>query len=99
MRSNTGFDGSAFRCGCIGSSCRKCHRIPLVIYTAAVDPAHLPCLVDGQRVPFLAERSTGAVVEDRIIDLLAETGTGQTVPGPARASAPAGLPSAGANTR
>jgi len=74
-------------------------RTPLFVHTAAVDPAHLPHLVDGQRVPFLAERSTGAVVEDRIIDLLAETGTGQTVPGPARASAPAGLPSAGANTR
>jgi hypothetical protein len=77
MRSNTGFDGSAFRCGCIGSSCRKCHRIPLVIYTAAVDPAHLPCLVDGQRVLFLAERSTGAAAQDRIVGLPTGIGAGQ----------------------
>ena len=49
-------------------------RAPLVIYTAAVDPAYLPHLADGQRVLFLAERSTGPAVEDRIIGLLAEIG-------------------------
>jgi PAS domain S-box-containing protein len=51
------------------------NRTPLVVYTAAVDQADLPRLVSGETVLFLAERSTSAEVQDRIVDLLARVGT------------------------
>ncbi|MET9734205.1 PAS domain-containing protein [Streptomyces sp. NPDC006458] len=51
------------------------NRTPLVVYTAAVDPADLPRLASGETVLFLAERSTSAEVQDRIVDLLARIGT------------------------
>ncbi|WP_369260544.1 PAS domain-containing protein [Streptomyces sp. R35] len=51
------------------------NRTPLVVYTAAVDPAELPRLAAGETVLFLAERSTSAEVQDRIVDLLARIGT------------------------
>jgi CheY-like chemotaxis protein len=51
------------------------NRTPLVVYTAAVDPADLPRLVSGETVLFLAERSTSTEVQDRIVDLLARIGT------------------------
>ncbi|MEU0433734.1 PAS domain-containing protein [Streptomyces sp. NPDC006290] len=51
------------------------NRTPLVVYTAAVDPAELPRLAAGESVLFLAERSTSAEVQDRIVDLLARIGT------------------------
>ncbi|KES05295.1 hypothetical protein BU52_20285 [Streptomyces toyocaensis] len=50
-------------------------RTPLVVYTAAVDQADLPRLASGETVLFLAERSTSAEVQDRIVDLLARIGT------------------------
>ncbi|WP_190038155.1 hybrid sensor histidine kinase/response regulator [Streptomyces fructofermentans] len=49
-------------------------RTPLVVYTAAVDPAELPRLAAGETVLFLAERSTSAEVQSRIVDLLARVG-------------------------
>ncbi|MEW2161553.1 PAS domain-containing protein [Streptomyces sp. NPDC007084] len=51
------------------------NRTPLVVYTAAVDPAELPRLAAGESVLFLAERSTSEEVQDRIVDLLARIGT------------------------
>ncbi|MFJ8990167.1 PAS domain-containing protein [Streptomyces sp. NPDC102279] len=51
------------------------NRTPLVVYTAAVDPAELPRLAAGESVLFLAERSTSDEVQDRIVDLLARIGT------------------------
>ncbi|MGV9253550.1 PAS domain-containing protein [Streptomyces sp. NPDC003697] len=51
------------------------NRTPLVVYTAAVDPADLPRLASGETVLFLAERSTSGEVQDRIVDLLARIGT------------------------
>ncbi|AYL36957.1 PAS domain-containing protein [Streptomyces fungicidicus] len=50
-------------------------RTPLVVYTAAVDQADLPRLASGETVLFLAERSTSAEVQDRIVDLLSRIGT------------------------
>ncbi|MCK1821376.1 PAS domain-containing protein [Streptomyces sp. XM83C] len=51
------------------------NRTPLVVYTAAVDPADLPRLASGETVLFLAERSTSEEVQARIVDLLARIGT------------------------
>ncbi|WP_432042725.1 PAS domain-containing protein [Streptomyces cadmiisoli] len=51
------------------------NRTPLVVYTAAVDQADLPRLASGETVLFLAERSTSAEVQVRIVDLLARIGT------------------------
>lgn len=51
------------------------NRTPLVVYTAAVDPADLPRLASGETVLFLAERSTSAEVQGRIVDLLSRIGT------------------------
>ncbi|MFI9353172.1 PAS domain-containing protein [Streptomyces lydicus] len=49
---------------------------PLVVYTSAdMDPAQLPRLAAGETVLFLAERSTSADVQARIVDLLAKIGT------------------------
>ncbi|MGW2403514.1 PAS domain-containing protein [Streptomyces sp. NPDC001739] len=49
---------------------------PLVVYTSAdLDPAQLPLLAAGETVLFLAERSTSAEVQSRIVDLLAKIGT------------------------
>lgn len=50
------------------------NRTPLVVYTAAVDPADLPRLASGETVLFLAERSTSTEVQSRIVDLLARIG-------------------------
>ncbi|MEU5521058.1 PAS domain-containing protein [Streptomyces sp. NPDC047860] len=50
-------------------------RTPLVVYTAAVDQADLPRLASGETVLFLAERSTSAEVQERIVDLLSRIGT------------------------
>ncbi|MEU5210429.1 PAS domain-containing protein [Streptomyces sp. NPDC020742] len=51
-------------------------RTPLVVYTSAdMDPAQLPLLASGETVLFLAERSTSAEVQARIVDLLAKIGT------------------------
>ncbi|MGA4963763.1 PAS domain-containing protein [Streptomyces pseudogriseolus] len=50
-------------------------RTPLVVYTAAVDAADLPRLASGETVLFLAERSTSAEVQERIVDLLSRIGT------------------------
>ncbi|MEU1181706.1 PAS domain-containing protein [Streptomyces sp. NPDC005820] len=51
------------------------NRTPLVVYTAAVDQADLPRLASGETVLFLAERSTSAEVQVRIVDLLSRIGT------------------------
>ncbi|MFI9808381.1 PAS domain-containing protein [Streptomyces sp. NPDC052301] len=51
------------------------NRTPIVVYTAAVDPADLPRLASGETVLFLAERSTSNEVQARIVDLLARVGT------------------------
>ncbi|MEV1026957.1 PAS domain-containing protein [Streptomyces sp. NPDC050264] len=51
------------------------NRTPLVVYTAAVEPADLPRLAAGETVLFLAERSTSTEVQSRIVDLLAKIGT------------------------
>ncbi|MEU5685194.1 hypothetical protein DEJ48_20065 [Streptomyces venezuelae] len=51
------------------------NRTPLVVYTAAVDETELPKLAAGETVLFLAERSTSAEVQGRIVDLLAKIGT------------------------
>ncbi|MFG2092995.1 PAS domain-containing protein [Streptomyces sp. NPDC048612] len=49
---------------------------PLVVYTSSdMDPAQLPRLSAGETVLFLAERSTSAEVQSRIVDLLAKIGT------------------------
>ncbi|MFI9720845.1 PAS domain-containing protein [Streptomyces sp. NPDC052396] len=50
-------------------------RTPLVVYTSAgIDPAQLPGLASGETVLFLAERSTSAEVQGRIVDLLGKIG-------------------------
>ncbi|GGY29880.1 PAS domain-containing protein [Streptomyces djakartensis] len=51
------------------------NRTPLVVYTAAVDQADLPRLASGETVLFLAERSTSAEVQSRIVELLSRIGT------------------------
>ncbi|MEU1801773.1 PAS domain-containing protein [Streptomyces sp. NPDC019937] len=52
------------------------NRTPLVVYTSAdIDPANLSRLSSGETVLFLAERSTSAEVQARIVDLLAKIGT------------------------
>ncbi|MFJ2262306.1 PAS domain-containing protein [Streptomyces sp. NPDC087844] len=51
------------------------NRTPLVVYTAAVDQSELPRLAAGETVLFLAERSTSAEVQERLVDLLARIGT------------------------
>ncbi|MFE3328527.1 PAS domain-containing protein [Streptomyces sp. NPDC059176] len=52
------------------------NRTPLVVYTSAgLDQAELPKLSSGETVLFLAERSTSAEVQGRIVDLLAKIGT------------------------
>ncbi|MBI0378946.1 histidine kinase, partial [Streptomyces albiflaviniger] len=52
------------------------NRTPLVVYTSAdIDPANLSRLAAGETVLFLAERSTSAEVQSRIVDLLAKIGT------------------------
>ncbi|WP_330331578.1 PAS domain-containing protein [Streptomyces sp. NBC_00536] len=52
------------------------NRTPLVVYTTAgIDPSELPRLGSGESVLFLAERSTTAEVQGRIVDLLAKIGT------------------------
>ncbi|MER5883791.1 PAS domain S-box protein, partial [Streptomyces sp. NPDC001941] len=52
------------------------NRTPLVVYTSAeLDQAELPGLSSGETVLFLAERSTSAEVQTRIVDLLAKIGT------------------------
>ncbi|GHH95260.1 hybrid sensor histidine kinase/response regulator [Streptomyces capillispiralis] len=50
------------------------NRTPLVVYTAAVDPMDLPRLASGETVLFLAERSTSAEVQERLVDLLSRIG-------------------------
>ncbi|RLL67936.1 PAS domain-containing protein [Streptomyces sp. Z26] len=51
------------------------HRTPFVVYTSSgMDPAGLPRLATGETVLFLAERSTSAEVQSRIVDLLAKIG-------------------------
>lgn len=52
------------------------NRTPLVVYTSAgLDEEELPKLSSGETVLFLAERSTSAEVQSRIVDLLAKIGT------------------------
>ncbi|MFC5895891.1 PAS domain-containing protein [Streptomyces ramulosus] len=52
------------------------NHTPLVVYTSVdLDPAQLPSLAKGETVLFLAERSTSAEVQARIVDLLAKIGT------------------------
>ncbi|MGV9313547.1 PAS domain-containing protein [Streptomyces sp. NPDC003691] len=52
------------------------NRTPLVVYTSAgLNRAELPKLSSGETVLFLAERSTSAEVQSRIVDLLAKIGT------------------------
>ncbi|MFC8914419.1 PAS domain-containing protein [Streptomyces sp. NPDC057116] len=52
------------------------NRTPLVVYTSAsLQEAELPKLSSGETVLFLAERSTSAEVQSRIVDLLAKIGT------------------------
>lgn len=51
------------------------NRTPFVVYTSAdMDPAELPRLASGETVLFLAERSTNAEVQARIVDLLTKIG-------------------------
>lgn len=52
------------------------NHTPLVVYTATgIEPAELSRLASGESVLFLAERSTSADVQGRIVDLLAKIGT------------------------
>ncbi|MFB7618393.1 PAS domain-containing protein [Kitasatospora sp. NPDC056181] len=54
----------------------RLHRTPLVVYTSVdLDPRELPRLRTGETVLFLAERSTSADVQSRIVDLLGRIGT------------------------
>ncbi|WUH92347.1 PAS domain-containing protein [Streptomyces sp. NBC_00433] len=54
----------------------RLNNTPLVVYTSAdIDPAELPRLASGETVLFLAERSTSADVQSRIVDLLGKIGT------------------------
>ncbi|NGN66545.1 PAS domain-containing protein [Streptomyces sp. A7024] len=51
-------------------------RMPMVVYTRAdIDRNELPRLRSGETVLFLAERSTSAEVQSRIVDLLSKIGT------------------------
>lgn len=51
-------------------------RMPMVVYTRAdIDGNELPRLRSGETVLFLAERSTSAEVQSRIVDLLSKIGT------------------------
>ncbi|WP_237317836.1 response regulator, partial [Streptomyces sp. JJ36] len=51
------------------------NRTPFVVYTSAgMDPGALQRLASGETVLFLAERSTNAEVQGRIVDLLAKIG-------------------------
>jgi DNA-binding response OmpR family regulator len=53
----------------------RLNSTPLVVYTSAdIDPAELPRLASGETVLFLAERSTSADVQSRIVDLLGKIG-------------------------
>ncbi|AXI78737.1 response regulator [Peterkaempfera bronchialis] len=53
----------------------RLHRTPMVIYTSGdIDPQELPRLRTGETVLFLAERSTSADVQGRIVDLLSKIG-------------------------
>ncbi|GAA5004443.1 PAS domain-containing protein [Kitasatospora paranensis] len=53
----------------------RLHRTPLVVYTSVdLDPQELPRLRTGETVLFLAERSTTADVQGRIVDLLGRIG-------------------------
>ncbi|MFJ9946515.1 PAS domain-containing protein [Kitasatospora sp. NPDC091207] len=53
----------------------RLHRTPLVVYTSVdLDPRELPRLRTGETVLFLAERSTTADVQSRIVDLLGRIG-------------------------
>ncbi|MGW2249319.1 PAS domain-containing protein [Kitasatospora sp. NPDC001660] len=53
----------------------RLHRTPLVVYTSVdLDPRELPRLRTGETVLFLAERSTSADVQSRIVDLLGRIG-------------------------
>ncbi|WP_377270211.1 PAS domain-containing protein [Peterkaempfera sp. SMS 1(5)a] len=53
----------------------RLHRTPLVVYTSVdLDPQELPRLRTGETVLFLAERSTSADVQARIVDLLGKIG-------------------------
>ncbi|MFI6848425.1 PAS domain-containing protein [Kitasatospora sp. NPDC050467] len=64
----------------------RLHRTPLVVYTSVdLDPRELPRLRTGETVLFLAERSTSADVQSRIVDLLGRIG----------AMGEAGVPAAG----
>ncbi|MFI1799689.1 PAS domain-containing protein [Streptomyces sp. NPDC020379] len=50
-------------------------RTPLVVYTSpSTDPTQLALLAAGETVLFLAERSTSAEVQGRIVDLLSKLG-------------------------
>lgn len=52
------------------------NRTPLVVYTSVdIDAAELPRLSTGETVLFLAERSTSAEVQGRIVDLLSKIGS------------------------
>jgi hypothetical protein len=54
----------------------RLHQTPLVVYTSVdIDPAELPRLASGETVLFLAERSTSADVQARIVDLLSKIGS------------------------
>jgi CheY-like chemotaxis protein len=51
------------------------NRTPFVVYTSAdMDRDQLPRLTTGETVLFLAERSTNAEVQSRIVDLLTKIG-------------------------
>ncbi|MGW8378467.1 PAS domain-containing protein [Streptomyces sp. ODS28] len=51
------------------------NRTPFVVYTSAdMDQDELPRLASGETVLFLAERSTSADVQSRIVDLLTKIG-------------------------
>ncbi|WP_431958887.1 PAS domain-containing protein [Actinacidiphila sp. bgisy160] len=54
----------------------RLERTPMVVYTTVdIDPAELPRLVSGETVLFLAERSTSADVQGRIVDMLGKIGS------------------------
>ncbi|MFC8451925.1 PAS domain-containing protein [Kitasatospora sp. NPDC057223] len=65
----------------------RLHRTPLVVYTTdGLDRSELPRLRTGETVLFLAERSTTADVQSRIVDLLGRIGSlGEPGAGPAGA--------------
>ncbi|MEU1617302.1 PAS domain-containing protein [Streptomyces sp. NPDC005722] len=54
----------------------RLERTPMVVYTAGdINPAELPRLASGETVLFLAERSTSADVQGRIVDMLGKIGS------------------------